>query len=288
MSWFKKSLRAEEDRKGATLWIKCSYCREIIYRKEMERHACSCPKCGYHFPISVDERIRMLLDGGTFIEHDRFLAPADPLRFKDLMRYKERIRLNQGKTQRLDALVMGEGTLCNKKVLLGFFDFQFMGGSMGTVVGEKFARGVERAEQQKLPLIVFSASGGARMQEGIFSLMQMAKTAAAIARLRSAGVPYISVLTDPTFGGVTASLAMLGDVILAEPRALIGFAGARVIEKTIHQKLPAGFQRAEFLLAHGMIDQVVPRQQLQETLGRLLHFFDVDRDTLPAPSASVQ
>jgi acetyl-CoA carboxylase carboxyl transferase subunit beta len=278
MAWFKKKPEkaAEGETRiegGAGLWVKCNHCRQIIYRKELERNERVCPKCAYHFPISVDERIQKVADEGSFVEHDRFIAPGDPLQFKDMIKYKERLKLNQKKTGHLDALVIGEGRITERPVILGVFNFSFMAGSMGSVVGEKLVRGMERALADRRPLIIFSTSGGARMQEGILSLMQMAKTSAAVARLQAGKVPFISVLTDPTFGGVTASFAMLGDFILAEPKALIGFAGPRVIEKTIRQALPEGFQRAEFLLEHGMIDMIVERKQLRATLSRLLSFF---------------
>jgi acetyl-CoA carboxylase carboxyl transferase subunit beta len=281
MAWFKKENKAESSEGEETfklksaegLWVKCNNCREIIYRKELERRAKVCPKCQYHFPISIAERIAMVLDEGSFRELDRDLSPQDPLTFKDTARYKDRLKTYQEKTGYKDAIVMGDGEIQNRAVVLVLLNFSFMGGSMGSVVGEKLTRGVERAIAHRTPLIVFSASGGARMQEGIFSLMQMAKSASALARLQAVGVPYISVLTDPTFGGVTASFAMLGDIILAEPKSLIGFAGPRVIEKTIKQQLPVGFQRAEFLLEHGMIDRIVERSELRETLGRLISFF---------------
>jgi acetyl-CoA carboxylase carboxyl transferase subunit beta len=278
MAWFKK--KTEKSAEGETrleggpgLWIKCNHCRQIIYRKELERNERVCPKCAYHFPLSVDERIQRVADEGSFVEHDRFIAPGDPLQFKDMIKYKERLKLNQKKTGHLDALVIGEGQIAERPVILGVFNFSFMAGSMGSVVGEKLVRGMERALAHRRPLIIFSASGGARMQEGILSLMQMAKTSAAVARLQAGKVPFISILTDPTFGGVTASFAMLGDFILAEPKALIGFAGPRVIEKTIRQALPEGFQRAEFLLEHGMIDMIVERKNLRPTLTRLLSYF---------------
>lgn len=279
MGWLKKVKKTEEDtlalpgKSAEGLWVKCNNCREIIYRKELARRASVCPKCQYHFPIYVEERIAMVVDEGSFREMDRSLSPQDPLSFKDTARYKDRLKTYQEKTGYKDAIVMGEAEIHHLPVVLVLLNFAFMGGSMGSVVGEKLTRGVEWATAHRTPLIVFSASGGARMQEGIFSLMQMAKSSAAIARLHSAGVPYISVLTDPTFGGVTASFAMLGDIILAEPRSLIGFAGPRVIEKTIKQQLPAGFQRAEFLLEHGMIDRIVERSHLRETLGRIISFF---------------
>lgn len=276
MAWFKKERQPGETKKikiPEGLWVKCNNCREIIYRKELERNAKVCPKCDYHFPISVEERIAMVVDEGTFREWDASLAPLDPLHFKDSAKYKDRLKTNQEKTGQLDALVIGDGEINHRVVTLGVFNFAFMAGSMGSVVGEKLTRGIERSKEKRLPLILFSASGGARMQEGILSLMQMAKTSAAIARLQEEKVPYISVLTDPTFGGVTASFAMLGDIIIAEPKSLIGFAGPRVIEKTIKQQLPEGFQRAEFLLEHGMIDMIVERKHLRETLIRVLSFF---------------
>lgn len=255
------------------LWIKCNNCRGVIYRKELVRNGKVCPKCDYHFPISVHERIDMIVDEGLLTEWDKSLAPCDPLDFKDTVRYKDRIKNNQEKTGHSDALIIGAARINRHPVVVGVFNFSFMAGSMGSVVGEKLARGIERATEARHPLILFSASGGARMQEGVLSLMQMAKTSAAIARLQAEKVPYISILTDPTFGGVTASFAMLGDIIIAEPRSLIGFAGPRVIEKTIKEQLPEGFQRAEFLLEHGSIDMVVERKNLRDTLIQLLSFF---------------
>ena len=271
MTWFGKT----KDRKAKVpegLWIKCNYCREIIYRKEVEKNGMVCPKCNYHFSISVEERIALILDEGTFKEHESQLYPSDPLNFKDSIRYRDRLKNYQKKTGTLDALTIGEGKIDGQPVILGVFNFKFMGGSMGSVVGEKILRAVDLSLGSRSPLIIASASGGARMQEGIFSLMQMSKTSAAMARLSGAGIPYISVLTDPTFGGVTASFAMLGDVMIAEPKSLIGFAGPRVVEQTIKQQLPEGFQRAEFLLEHGMLDMIVERKKLKETLSRLLTF----------------
>lgn len=215
----------------------------------------------------------MVADDGSFNEWDRSLVPVDPLKFKDTLRYKERLKTNREKTGYSDALVIGEGKINCQPVVIAVLNFSFMAGSMGSVVGEKMTRGIERAKENRLPLVIFSASGGARMQEGVLSLMQMAKTSAAIARLQEAKVLFISVLTDPTFGGVTASFAMLGDIIIAEPKSLIGFAGPRVIQKTIKEQLPEGFQRAEFLLAHGMIDMVVGRRNMRTTLIQLLSFF---------------
>jgi len=271
MAWFKREDRKIKIPEG--LWIKCNYCKEIIYRKEVEKNSMVCPKCRYHFYISVDERIALMLDEGSFKELDREIYPLDPLDFRDSMKYKDRLKNYQKSTGYPDAFVYGEGKIDGAPVILGVFNFKFMGGSMGSVVGEKILRAAETSFNLKYPLIIVSASGGARMQEGILSLMQMAKTSAAIARLSEVGVPYISLLTDPTFGGVTASFAMLGDIIMAEPKALIGFAGPRVVEQTIKQQLPEGFQRAEFLLEHGMIDMIVDRKRLKETLSRIIRFF---------------
>jgi acetyl-CoA carboxylase carboxyl transferase subunit beta len=278
MAWFKKQKpeAAEPPRRtkfAEGMWLKCNHCREIVYRKEVDRNNKVCPKCDYHFPISVMERISLLVDLGTFKEWDATLEPLDSLEFEDTRSYRERIKAQQEKTGRKDAIVIGEGTINGKKVALCVFDFSFMGGSMGSVVGEKICRAVDRALEGRLPLILVTASGGARMQEGILSLMQMAKTSAALAKLGEAKLPFISVLADPTFGGVTASVAMLGDVIVAEPKALIGFAGPRVIEQTIKQQLPDQFQRAEFLLEHGMVDMIVERKQLKETLSVLVNHF---------------
>ncbi len=278
MAWFKKGKAAESDapkrsKSAEGMWLKCNHCREIVYRKEVDRNNKVCPKCDYHFPISVIERINLLVDLGSFKEWDAELEPQDPLSFQDTRSYKDRIKAQQEKTGRKDAMVIGEGAINGRKVALCVFDFGFMGGSMGSVVGEKICRAVDRALAGKLPLILVTASGGARMQEGILSLMQMAKTSAAIAKLGEAKLPFVSILADPTFGGVTASVAMLGDVIIAEPKALIGFAGPRVIEQTIKQQLPDQFQRAEFLLEHGMIDMIVERKQLKEAVSTLVSHF---------------
>jgi acetyl-CoA carboxylase carboxyl transferase subunit beta len=278
MAWFKKdksteSTAPQRSKSPEGMWLKCNHCREIVYRKEVERNNKVCPKCDYHFPISVTERIAILTDLGTFKEWDTELEPKDPLRFHDTKSYKDRVRAQQDKTGRKDALVIGEGRIEGRRVVFCIFDFSFMGGSMGSVVGEKLCRAVDRALEQKLPVVLVTASGGARMQEGILSLMQMAKTSAAVAKLGEARLPFISILADPTFGGVTASIAMLGDVIIAEPKALIGFAGPRVIEQTIKQQLPDQFQRAEFLLEHGMIDMIVERKQLKGTLSTLVNHF---------------
>ncbi len=255
------------------LWVICPGCREIIYRKEIERNLRVCPKCAHHFRISALQRVQLLVDEGSFVAHDETLVPEDPLRFKDSRRYADRVRDAGKKSGRSEAVLCGEGRVGGLPVQICAFEFDYMGGSMGSVVGERIARAAERATARRTPLVIVSCSGGARMQEGLFSLMQMAKTAAALARLGKAGLPYLSVLADPTTGGVSASFAMLGDVILAEPNALIGFAGPRVIEQTIGGKLPEGFQRSEFLVSHGLIDLVVERGRLRDTVARLLAFF---------------
>jgi acetyl-CoA carboxylase carboxyl transferase subunit beta len=255
------------------LWIKCDSCKEIMARAEVERAGRVCPKCHYPFRITSRERIALLVDAGTFEEYQTGIASVDPLTFKDTKRYRDRLKTAKQKTTMEEAVVTGVARLGGHPVVLCVFEFGFLGGSMGSVVGEKLTRAIELAIDKHVPVIIVPASGGARMQEGILSLMQMAKTSAALARLGEAGLPYFSVLTDPTTGGVTASFAMLGDVILAEPRALIGFAGPRVIAETIRQPLPEGFQRSEFLLEHGQIDLIVERRELKDTLRRLLAFF---------------
>lgn len=275
MIWFKKDIFSNGDEGKSVkvplgLWVKCDHCGEIIYKKEVERNLDVCPKCNYHFRISAADRLRIVFDDGTFTEIDRALEPQDPLEFKDLKKYKDRLKAAQKETGLRDAIISGHGLINGQKAVAAAFEFSFMGGSMGSVAGEKITRAIERAIEERSAAIVFSSSGGARMQEGILSLMQMAKTSAALARLREARLPYISVVTDPTMGGVTASFAMLGDVIIAEPRALVGFAGPRVIAETIRQKLPEGFQRAEYLLEHGMIDMIVERKMLKDTLSKLI------------------
>jgi len=282
MGWFQKSPDAEADKAKLNIvegmWAKCGSCRAIVYQKEVDRNDKLCPKCGYHFPLSVQERLDLLLDPGSFQEWDMELSPGDPLHFVDTQPYLDRVKTHKKKTGRNDAIVIGNGLLEGQPLALGIFDFSFMGGSMGSVVGEKICRAVDYAIEKSVPFLLVTTSGGARMQEGTLSLMQMAKTSGAVARLDEAGLPFISLLTDPTFGGVTASVAMLGDVILAEPKALIGFAGPRVIEQTIKQRLPEGFQRAEFLLDHGMIDAIVVRSQLRQTIHLLLkHFVPVTK-----------
>ncbi len=278
MAWFRR--KADESGGQASkviiaegLWIKCDSCKEIMYRAEVERAGRVCPKCHYPFRISARERIAVLADPGSFEERDTGLATTDPLTFKDTKKYRDRIRAAVQKTSTDEAVVCGIARIGGQPAVLAAFEFGFLGGSMGSVVGEKLTRAIELAIDKHLPVVIVSASGGARMQEGILSLMQMAKTSAALERLATHRLPYISVLTDPTTGGVTASFAMLGDVVLAEPRALIGFAGPRVIAETIRQPLPEGFQRSEFLLTHGQLDLIVERRELKETIRRILAFF---------------
>ena len=274
MGWFKRS--KPDDSTGSSvnimegMWIKCTVCRAIIFKREVERNLKVCPKCSYHFPMSIDERVQLLSDAGTFQEWDAELVPVDPLEFEDTQPYQTRVHNAQRKTNKKEAILTGFCKIQEIPIAVGIFDFSFMGGSMGSVVGEKICRAIDRAVENHFPFLLVTTSGGARMQEGTLSLMQMAKTASAIANLQEAKLPYVVLLTDPTFGGVTASVAMLGDVILAEPKALIGFAGPRVIEQTIKERLPEGFQRAEFLLDHGMVDQIVKRKVLKDTLATLL------------------
>jgi len=275
MQWFKrKEPKIEKKVKiPEGLWVKCDNCKEIIYRKELENNFKVCPKCHYHFRISACERISLLTDSGSFTELDPELTSPDPLGFKDVISYKERLQENEKKSGLKEAAIYGDAKINGRDIVIAVLDFSFMGGSMGTVVGEKITRAAERAIQRKVPLIIVSSSGGARMQEGMFSLMQMVKTAQAIGKVKESGILYISVLTDPTFGGVTASFAMLGDIIIAELRSLIGFAGPRVIQETIKQQLPEGFQRAEFLLEHGMVDIVAERKELKNTISKLIDMF---------------
>ncbi len=277
MAWFKKDKKPKavrESRERSTvpegLWLRCDGCREIVYSKELERNLRICPKCGYHFRIDAPARIALLLDEARLEPLFDEVVPADPLGFVDTKRYADRLKAYQKALGVADAAIVVAGAIEEIPIVLAVMDYRFMGGSMGSVVGEKLTRAAEAARDRRRPLVIVSASGGARMQEGILSLMQMAKISAALMRLREAGVPYISVLTDPTTGGVTASFAMLGDLNIAEPGALIGFAGPRVIEQTIRQSLPEGFQRSEFLLEHGFLDLVVPRPELKSTLARCL------------------
>jgi len=283
MTWFKKGEeekegkeRREELKPSDQLWVKCNSCNEIIYRKVIERNLQVCPKCNYHFQIPARRRIDCVADLGTFIEYDADLISTDPIEFKDSKRYPSRIKESQEKTGQKDAIICGEASIESQPAMIGIFEFNFMGGSLGSVVGEKITRLIERAIEKKIGVVIFCASGGARMQEGILSLMQMAKTSAALAKLHEARIPYISVLTDPTTGGVSASIAMLGDVIIAEPKAMIGFAGPRVIRDTIRAELPEGFQRAEYLLEHGMVDLIVERKDLRHTLASLLEMLKAE------------
>jgi len=276
-NWLEKILpavrRPQETRRSTIpegLWRKCPRCDSVLYRPELERNLEVCPKCEHHLRVGARKRLKMFLDEGPVSEIGADLAPVDRLKFKDSKKYKDRLVAAQKDTQERDALVAMKGNLHDLPVVAVAFEFRFMGGSMGSVVGERFVRAVETCLEHKTPLICFAASGGARMQEALFSLMQMAKTSAALERLREAGLPFVSVLTDPVYGGVSASLAMLGDVNVAEPNALIGFAGPRVIEQTVRQQLPEGFQRSEFLLEHGAIDMIVERQHLRDTLHRIL------------------
>jgi acetyl-CoA carboxylase carboxyl transferase subunit beta len=285
MAWFQKKLTPRisrdpdeiEDQRPSRmqgLWSKCDGCDEIIYRQEIEKNLNVCPHCGHHMHWPARTRLSATLDPGSFEEMDAQLEPVDPLGFADSKKYRDRLKSTRKALGESDAFVSGVGRVEDHPVSVGCFAFEFMGGSMGSVVGEKVTRVFERAAERKTAALIFSASGGARMQEGIYSLMQMAKTSAAIARFREVHKPYISVMLNPTTGGVAASFAWLGDVILAEPKALIGFAGPRVIEQTIRQRLPEGFQRSEFLLEHGMLDAIVPRKELRQKVGQLLGLMD--------------
>ena len=279
MAWFRKEKKPRElspDKQTAIpegLWVKCDDCKEIVYRKEVEANFNVCPKCGYHFRISARQRFEMLFDDGKYKEFASDIRSGDPLEFRDTKRYRDRLKVYETRVGKGDAVLCAEGKLDGLPVVVCAMEYNFMGGSMGSVVGEKITIAAERALDKKEPLIIVSCSGGARMQEGILSLMQMAKISAALARMSEAGLPYISILTDPTTGGVTASYAMLGDLNIAEPKALIGFAGPRVIEQTIRQTLPEGFQRAEFLVEHGMVDLIMPRSEMKPALARFLRIF---------------
>lgn len=255
---------------GEGLFLRCDGCRETLYLKEVERNRRVCPKCGFHFRMPVEERLRLLFDEERFQPVFGDVRPGDPLKFKDTKRYRDRLREYEARSSRPDAVIAATGTISGLPAVVAILDYGFMGGSMGSVVGEVLARSTELALRERKALVVVTASGGARMQEGILSLMQMAKVSAALSRLAEARLPYVAILTDPTTGGVTASFAMLGDVTIAEPKALIGFAGPRVIEQTIRQQLPEGFQRSEFLLDHGFVDIVVPREELKATVGNVL------------------
>jgi acetyl-CoA carboxylase carboxyl transferase subunit beta len=279
MSWFQKLLppkinRREniDDKKNVPegLWHKCPSCQAVLYHSDLEKNLSVCPKCSYHHRITARARLNWLLDGEGRFEIGAEVLPTDTLKFKDSRKYSERLTAGKKDTGEDDALVVMQGSISNIPLVVAAFEFSFMGGSMGSVVGERFVRGVQLATESKMPFVCFAASGGARMQEGLLSLMQMAKTCAALTQLSQAQVPFISVLTDPTMGGVSASFAFMGDVVIAEPAALIGFAGARVIEQTVRETLPEGFQRAEFLLEHGAIDMIVDRREMRRQLATLL------------------
>ncbi len=287
--WFRKDKTPRPPRDprtsaslGEGLFVKCDGCKETLYLREVERNRRVCPKCGYHFRVSAEERMKLLLDDGSETPLFQDVRPTDPLKFRDFKRYRDRLRDAEQRSGRPDAILASSGRIDGIAVVVAVLDYAFMGGSMGSVVGEVLTRMAELSLREKRPYVIVSASGGARMQEGILSLMQLAKVSAALTRLADGGIPYISILTDPTTGGVTASFAMLGDVILAEPQALIGFAGPRVIEHTIRQKLPEGFQRSEFLLQHGMVDVIVKRSDLKETLARLCGLFSPHDEAHPS------
>jgi len=288
MAWFEKIVpsRIKTERRSRSVpegvWIKCTACDSPLYRAELERNLFVCPKCSHHMRIGARDRLQRFLDPDTAREIGAGITPEDPLKFRDSKRYKDRLSAAQKNTGEKDALIAMAGTLEGMPVVACAFEFQFLGGSMGSVVGERFRRAVDQAIAQRSPLVCFSASGGARMQEALLSLLQMAKTSAALTELAAARLPFISVLTDPTTGGVSASLAMLGDLNVAEPRALIGFAGPRVIEQTVREKLPEGFQRSEFLLEHGVIDYIADRRELRERLARSLRLL---MRAAPAPAA---
>ena len=290
MAWFEKIVpsRIKTERRSRSvpegLWIKCASCDAPLYRAEVERNLHVCPKCGHHMRIGARERLQRFLDPGTGDELGAEIRPEDPLRFRDSKRYKDRLVAAQKSTGEKDAMVVMAGQLEGMPVVACAFEFQFLGGSMGSVVGERFRRAAEHAIRERCPLVCFSASGGARMQEALLSLLQMAKTSAALADLAAEGLPFISVLTDPTTGGVSASLAMLGDLNIAEPRALIGFAGPRVIQQTVRETLPEGFQRSEFLLDHGVIDMIVDRRDMRERLAQSLRM--LMRQPAAVPSAA--
>ncbi len=277
MEWFKRVRKGLEPQTKKELpnglWVKCQSCGEILYKKELERSLYVCSKCDFHFRIESHEYIRLLADENSFQEFNKHIKSADPLRFRDSKRYSDRLKEAIAKTGENEAVITGTCTLNSMPIVLAVMNFKFIGGSMGSVVGEKIARAVDVALKNRQPLVIVSSSGGARMQEGALSLMQMAKTSARLAMLADAKIPYVSILTDPTTGGVTASFSMLGDIILAEPKALIGFAGPRVIKQTIGQDLPEGFQRSEFVLQHGFIDAIVHRQEMKERLDQILTFF---------------
>jgi len=278
--WFlkkkeEKELEARSEKLDipGNLWVKCFGCKQTIYSKDLENSLKVCPKCGYHFRLTCNERLNMTVDAGSFSEYDAMVVSKDFLKFTDTMPYGKRLEEAKKKTGLHEAIITGEAKINGFKTGIGIMDFGFIGGSLGSVVGEKVTRLIERSIENRSPVIIFNASGGARMQEAIMSLMQMAKTSAALAKLRRARLPFISICTDPTMAGVSASYAMLGDIIISEPDALVGFAGPRVIEGTIKQKLPPGFQRADFVLKHGFLDMIVSRKEMKESLSKILAFF---------------
>jgi len=287
MTWFEKIIpsRITTERRTRSvpegLWIKCEACDAVLYRAELERNLYVCPKCMHHMRIGARARLQSFLDPGPQLEIGALVRPEDPLRFKDSKRYKDRLAQAQKATEEKDALVVLAGRLLGNPVVASAFEFNFLGGSMGSVVGERFRRGVEHCIAHRMPFVCFTSSGGARMQEALFSLQQMAKTSAALAKLARARLPYVAVMTDPTMGGVSASLAMLGDLNVAEPRALIGFTGPRIIQQTMRETLPEGFQRAEFQLEHGAVDMIVDRRDMRDRIGSVLNMLM----KLPAPAA---
>ena len=298
MAWFKKtrtpiaSTSEKPSRVPEGLWVKCPGCAQVIYNKDLEKNLQVCPKCSHHFRISAADRLRSLFDDGRWTEHFPDLISNDPLKFTDTRPYRDRLRGTIAKTGMNDAVIVATGALDGADIVVAAMEYSFIGGSMGVVVGEKITRAIEMALERRQPVIIISCSGGARMMEGALSLMQMAKVSAALARLDRARLPFVSILTDPTTGGVTASFAMLGDLNIAEPKALIGFAGPRVIEQTIRQKLPEGFQRSEFLVEHGMLDLIVDRRDLKATMSRALQFMraeaaqPVEPPTVPVTSGT--
>lgn len=288
MTWFRKEKKpletspaAEKRAQTEGLWIKCESCKRILWKKDLEQNLLCCPKCNFHFKMTSEARLAMLFDDGKYIEHDAGMRSPDPLQFVDRKSYRDRLKTAEILTGAKDAVRVGEGAMDGNPLIACAMEFRFIGGSMGAVVGEKITRAIDRCIEKKLPLVIVSCSGGARMMEGTISLMQLAKISAALARFDEVKKPYISVLTNPTTGGTTASFAMLGDLNIAEPRALIGFAGPRVIEQTIHQKLPDGFQTAEFLLEHGMLDAIVPRTELKAYLSKTLDFMGAWNSATP-------
>jgi acetyl-CoA carboxylase carboxyl transferase subunit beta len=291
MAWFKKARKPiatpeKTSRVPEGLWVKCPECDTILYTKDLNKNLSVCHKCSHHFRLNATERLRTLFDDERWVELDAGLQSNDPLTFTDTKPYKDRLVASRRETGQPDAIIVGIGKIEGIETVVAAMEYAFIGGSMGVVMGERIVRGIEAALERKLPVIIVSCSGGARMMEGALSLMQMAKVSAALARLDRAGLPYLSILTDPTTGGVTASFAMLGDLNIAEPKALIGFAGPRVIEQTIRQKLPEGFQRSEFLMEHGMLDLVIDRRELKATIARALGFMGAAPHVEATPSAS--